>query len=257
MFMCSYERNVQSVHNAMHHLGDASPLPIVGGKPTGPTCQSWWGAWCCRLFVWSLGSSWSRGPRATAPQEMDPVDGWAPALPYSLGLSSPSRHQQREVEGCNKHPDAASSDQPLEAGEMDEFLPRLPMEELVVVPCARFLELSCESLYILCRIRSWRPFSVGSLCLRSFEFLNFGQSGPAARTHSRGNFLWGAPCATAPTPSRFLDRWRSLWNSVLFHRLCARWCYGWSDYLRHRMVAQSHALRWLCRRGRRGSPWAL
>ena len=40
MFMCSYERNVLSVHNAMHHLGDASPLPIVGGKPTGPTCQS-------------------------------------------------------------------------------------------------------------------------------------------------------------------------------------------------------------------------
>ena len=24
----------------MHHLGDASPLPIAGGKPAGPACQS-------------------------------------------------------------------------------------------------------------------------------------------------------------------------------------------------------------------------
>ena len=43
-----------------------------------------------------------------APQVMDPVDGLAPALPYSLGLSSPSRHQQREVGGmcdlsCAQH----------------------------------------------------------------------------------------------------------------------------------------------------------
>ena len=36
MFMRSYERNVQSVHNAMHHLGDASPLPIVGAQHASP-----------------------------------------------------------------------------------------------------------------------------------------------------------------------------------------------------------------------------
>ena len=38
---------------------------------------------------------------------------------------------------------------------------------------------------------------MGSLCLCSFELLDFGQSGPSARAHSRGNFLLGAPCATA------------------------------------------------------------
>ena len=38
--LCSYERNVQSITVFMHHLGDASPLPIVGGKPAGPACQS-------------------------------------------------------------------------------------------------------------------------------------------------------------------------------------------------------------------------
>ena len=36
----SYEHNVQSITVVMHHLGDASPLPIVGGKPAGPACQS-------------------------------------------------------------------------------------------------------------------------------------------------------------------------------------------------------------------------
>ena len=85
-------------------------------------------------------SSWIRGPREAAPQVMDPVDGLAPALPYSLGLSSPSRHQQREVEGCNKCPDAVSSAQPLEAGAVSEsFLPQLK-EAHVVTLCARFSE---------------------------------------------------------------------------------------------------------------------
>ena len=57
------------------------------------------------------------GPREAALQVMDLGVGLAPAtaLPYSLGLRSPSRHQQREVEGCNTCPDAVSSVQPLEA----------------------------------------------------------------------------------------------------------------------------------------------
>ena len=38
---CSYEHiNVQSITMFIYRLGDASPLPIVGGKPAGPTCQS-------------------------------------------------------------------------------------------------------------------------------------------------------------------------------------------------------------------------
>ena len=44
-------------------------------------------------------SSWIRGPREAAPQAMGPGDVLAPALPYSLGPISPSRHQQREEEG--------------------------------------------------------------------------------------------------------------------------------------------------------------
>ena len=79
-----------------------------------------------------------RGPREAAPQVMDPGVGLAPALPYSLGLSSPSRHQQREVEGCNKCPDAVSSAQPLEAGAVfKSFLPQLK-EAHVVTLCVRF-----------------------------------------------------------------------------------------------------------------------
>ena len=46
-------------------------------------------------------------PREAVLQVMDPGVGLAPALPYSLGLSSPSRHQQREVEGCSMCPDGA------------------------------------------------------------------------------------------------------------------------------------------------------
>ena len=37
---CSYEYNVLSITMFIYRLGDASPLPIVGGKPAGPTCQS-------------------------------------------------------------------------------------------------------------------------------------------------------------------------------------------------------------------------
>ena len=36
----SYEHNVQSITVFMHHLGDASPPPIAGGKPAGPACRS-------------------------------------------------------------------------------------------------------------------------------------------------------------------------------------------------------------------------
>ena len=32
--------NVLSITMFIYRLGDASPLPIVGGKPAGPTCQS-------------------------------------------------------------------------------------------------------------------------------------------------------------------------------------------------------------------------
>ena len=142
MFMCSYERNVQasivlSIILAMHRL-----FPLLEGSQlaqhASPDEANY--KWCCKLCVWLLGSSLSRGPRATAPQEMDLDVGWAPALPYSLGLNSPSRHQQREEEGCNKHPDAASSDQPLEAGAMYECLLLPLLEEHVVVPCACLLE---------------------------------------------------------------------------------------------------------------------
>ena len=37
---CSYESNVLSITMFIYRFGDASPLPIVGGKPAGPTCQS-------------------------------------------------------------------------------------------------------------------------------------------------------------------------------------------------------------------------
>ena len=37
---CSYEHNVLSITMFIYRLGVASPLPIVGGKPAGPTCQS-------------------------------------------------------------------------------------------------------------------------------------------------------------------------------------------------------------------------
>ena len=78
------------------------------------------------------------GAAQLAPQEMNPVDGLAPALPYSLGLISPSRHQQREVEGCNMCADAVSSVQPLEAVAVSEScLPHLK-EAHVVIPCVRF-----------------------------------------------------------------------------------------------------------------------
>ena len=59
-------------------------------------------------------------PREAALQVMDPGVGSAPALPYSLGPSPPSRHQQREVEGCSMCPDAVSSVQPLEAVAVSE-----------------------------------------------------------------------------------------------------------------------------------------
>ena len=36
---CSYEHNVLIISVSIVHLDDASPLPIVGGKPVGPTCQ--------------------------------------------------------------------------------------------------------------------------------------------------------------------------------------------------------------------------
>ena len=36
---CSYEHNVLSISVSIDHPDDASPLPIVGGKPVGPTCQ--------------------------------------------------------------------------------------------------------------------------------------------------------------------------------------------------------------------------
>ena len=39
LFSCSYERNISVQTFLTGHLGDASPLPIVGGKPAGPTCQ--------------------------------------------------------------------------------------------------------------------------------------------------------------------------------------------------------------------------
>ena len=63
----------------------------------------------------------------------------APALPYSLGPNSPSRHQQREVEGCSKCPDAVPSVQPLEALAVVEqvLLPQLK-EAHVVILCVRF-----------------------------------------------------------------------------------------------------------------------
>ena len=70
-------------------------------------------------------------PREAALQVMDPGVGLAPALPYSLGPSSPSRHQQCEVEGCSMCSDAVSSVQPLEA------LPQLK-EAHVVILCVRF-----------------------------------------------------------------------------------------------------------------------
>ena len=78
-------------------------------------------------------------PREAALQVMDPGVGLAPALPYSLGLSSPSRQQQREVEGCSRCPDAVSSAQPLEAGAVSELylLPQLK-EAHVVILCVRF-----------------------------------------------------------------------------------------------------------------------
>ena len=78
-------------------------------------------------------------PREAALQVMDPGVGLAPALPYSLGPSSPSRHQQREVEGCSKCPDAVSSVQPLEAVAVVErsLLPQLK-EAHVVILCERF-----------------------------------------------------------------------------------------------------------------------
>ena len=79
-------------------------------------------------------------PREAALQVMDLGVGLTPALPYSLGLMSPSCHQQREVEGCNTCPDAVSSAQPLEAGAVFELcLPQLK-EAHVVTPCARFSE---------------------------------------------------------------------------------------------------------------------
>ena len=57
----------------------------------------------------------AHGAIYSALQVMDPGVGSAPALPYSLGPNSPSRHQQHKVEGCSRCPDAVSSDQPLEA----------------------------------------------------------------------------------------------------------------------------------------------
>ena len=79
-------------------------------------------------------------PREAAMQVMDPGVGSAPALPYSLGLNSPSRHQQREVEGCSRCSDAVSSVQPLEAGaESVSCLPHLK-EAHVLIPCVRFSE---------------------------------------------------------------------------------------------------------------------
>ena len=80
-------------------------------------------------------------PREAAQQVMDPGVGSAPALPYSLGPNSPSRHQQHEVEGCSRCSDAVSSDQPLEAvAEFEQFpLPQLK-EAHVAILYARSLE---------------------------------------------------------------------------------------------------------------------
>ena len=78
-------------------------------------------------------------PREAALQVMDPGVGSAPALPYSLGPNSPSRHQQREVEGCSRCLDAVSSIQPLEAvAEFELFLLPQLKEAHVVIPCVRF-----------------------------------------------------------------------------------------------------------------------
>ena len=80
-------------------------------------------------------------PREAALQVMDPGVGSAPALPYSLGPNSPSRHQQREVEGCSRCSDAVSSVQPLEAVAVValSLLPQLK-EAHVAIIYARFSE---------------------------------------------------------------------------------------------------------------------
>ena len=68
MFMCSYERNVQasivlSIILAMHHL-----FPLLEGSQLAQHASP---DEAHGAVNWLLGSSWSRGPRATAPQEMD------------------------------------------------------------------------------------------------------------------------------------------------------------------------------------------